>query len=117
MESCSLNTYEVVDFIRCTSCLKWYHGVCVGVEPGTAEAIWPCPSCRATPQLVRDILMQLKKMDTKLGHLHDNNQEMYQGLSRKTIECNKWQITNIRLSDQVRELQKKLPIIEKKLEE
>ena len=101
IEKCQVLTNEKVDFIQCSCCARWYHVSCIDLESDCSTAIWPCPTCRQTPKLVKDILTQLTKLTSRISEIHDTNELMIQSLSRKTAKCGELQETNKKLRQQL----------------
>ncbi|KAJ8018861.1 hypothetical protein HOLleu_42921 [Holothuria leucospilota] len=79
---CLKPTTEIIDWIQCDQCLKWFHDECVGVDPELAEGLnFQCDKCKCTnsvhpadvnsaplPNFERSTGMKLVEMD-QLSHL------------------------------------------------
>ncbi len=112
---CAFKHAESSPSIQCSLCASWFHFACVDLDPSTATAIWPCGTCRKTPKLVADLVTNIGKINNRLDKMHDSNQELISALSRKKAQCSDFEIQNIRLAYQIKELELKCENQEKAL--
>ncbi len=91
-ENCKHDNKDIGESIQCTTCTKWFHCECVGLSNDCAPITWPCPMCRQTPKLIKDISTSLKEINTRLNSLQTQNEKLLTALSVKTAQCSELEI-------------------------
>ena len=51
--------------------MRWYHEECAQIEKKFCNCGWNCSLCRETPNLVRQLLTKVYKIDDQMKHQSD----------------------------------------------
>ena len=67
-QKCPYNGVHQSEMIRCSTCMHWYHTICVGEEPDYV-GVWCCQDCRTMPATLKGMQLQMGKLITCVREL------------------------------------------------